>query len=171
MLKKKLTDDLIIAIKKKDKESVNTLRLMIAAIKDKEIALRSENNNKEISEEIIFNILKNMVKQRNESIDLYKKGNRQELVDKEKKEIDIIQRFLPRQLDEAVLKKICKEIIEKLNVNIIGICSLAHRGDFIDFGYNYHTLSKIEIDTWEEDKIPDWLKNIPITKPGSRYIR
>ena len=105
MLKKKLTDDLIIAIKKKDKESVNTLRLMIAAIKDKEIALRSENNNKEISEEIIFNILKNMVKQRNESIDLYKKGNRQELVDKEKKEIDIIQRFLPRQLDEAVLKK------------------------------------------------------------------
>ena len=117
MLKKKLTDDLIIAIKKKDKESVNTLRLMIAAIKDKEIALRSENNNKEISEEIIFNILKNMVKQRNESIDLYKKGNRQELVDKEKKEIDIIQRFLPRQLDEAVLKKICKEIIEKLNVN------------------------------------------------------
>ena len=117
MLKKKLTDDLIIAIKKKDKESVNTLRLMIAAIKDKEIALRSENNKKEISEEIIFNILKNMVKQRNESIDLYKKGNRQELVDKEKKEIDIIQRFLPRQLDEAVLKKICKEIIEKLNVN------------------------------------------------------
>ena len=117
MLKKKLTDDLIIAIKKKDKESVNTLRLMIAAIKDKEIALRSENNNKEISEEIIFNILKNMVKQRNESIDLYKKGNRQELVDKEKKEIDIIQRFLPRHLDEAVLKKICKEIIEKLNVN------------------------------------------------------
>jgi len=117
MLKKKLTDDLIIAIKKKDKESVNTLRLMIAAIKDKEIALRSENKNKEISEEIIFNILKNMVKQRNESIDLYKKGNRQELVDKEKKEIDIIQRFLPRQLDEAVLKKICKEIIEKLNVN------------------------------------------------------
>ena len=53
MLKKKLTDDLIIAIKKKDKESVNTLRLMIAAIKDKEIALRSENNNKEISEEIM----------------------------------------------------------------------------------------------------------------------
>ena len=58
-------------------------------------------------------------------------------------------------------------LLEKLNVNIIGICSLAHRGDFIDFGYNYHTLSKIEIDTWEEDEIPDWLKNIPITKPGS----
>ena len=115
MLKKKLTDDLIIAIKKKDKESVNTLRLMIAAIKDKEIALRSENKNKEISEEIIFNILKNMVKQRNESIDLYKKGNRPELVDKEKKEIDIIQKFLPKQLDDNVVKEICKEIIQKLN--------------------------------------------------------
>ena len=117
MLKKQLTDDLVIAIKNKDKESINAIRLILTAIKDKEIALRSEDKNKEISEEIIFNILKNMVKQRNESIDLYKKGNRQELVDKEKKEIDIIQRFLPRQLDEAVLKKICKEIIEKLNVN------------------------------------------------------
>ena len=56
-----------------------------------------------------------MVKQRNESIDLYKKGNRPELADKEKKEIDIIQRFLPKQLDENVVKEICKEIIQKLN--------------------------------------------------------
>ena len=58
-------------------------------------------------------------------------------------------------------------LLEKLDVNIVGICSLAHRGDIIDFGYSYNTLSKIEIDTWEEDSIPDWLKNIPITKPGS----
>ena len=115
MLKKKLTENLIVAAKKKDKESINAIRLILAAIKDKEIALRSEGKKEEITEEIIFSILKNMIKQRNESIDLYKKGNRQELVDKEKKEIDIIQKFLPKQLDENVVKDICKEIIEKLN--------------------------------------------------------
>ena len=115
MLKKQLAENLIIAVKKKDKESINAIRLILAAIKDKEIALRPEGKNEEISDEIIFGILKNMIKQRNESIDLYKKGNRQELVDKEKKEIDIIQRFLPKQLDENVVKDICKEIIEKLN--------------------------------------------------------
>ena len=115
MLKKKLTENLIAAVKKKDKESINTIRLILAAIKDKEIAIRSDGKKEEISQEIIFSILKNMIKQRNESIDLYKKGNRQELADKEKKEIDIIQRFLPKQLDENVIKDICKEIIEKLN--------------------------------------------------------
>jgi hypothetical protein len=115
MLKKKLTENLIVAAKKKDKESINAIRLILAAIKDKEIALRSEGKKEEITEEIIFSILKNMIKQRNESIDLYKKGNRQELADKEKKEIDIIQKFLPKQLDENVVKDICKEIIEKLN--------------------------------------------------------
>ena len=115
MLKKQLTENLIAAVKKKDKESINTIRLILAAIKDKEIAIRSDGKKEEISQEIIFSILKNMIKQRNESIDLYKKGNRQELVDKEKKEIDIIQRFLPKQLDENVIKDICKEIIEKLN--------------------------------------------------------
>ena len=117
MLKKQLTDGLITAIKNKDKESINAIRLILAAIKDKEIDLRSEDKNNEVSEEIIFNILKKMVKQRNESIDLYKKGNRPELADKEKKEIDIIQKFLPKQLDERTVKNLCKEIIQKLNAD------------------------------------------------------
>ena len=115
MLKKQLTRELVIAIKNKDKESINAIRLILAAIKDKEIALRSEKKDKEISEEIIFIILKNMIKQRNESIDLYKKGKRQELADKEKKEIDIIKKFLPKQLDGSVIKNICEETIKKLN--------------------------------------------------------
>ena len=115
MLKKQLTENLVSAIKTKNKESTNVIRLILAAIKDKEIALRSEDQNKEISEEIIFSILKNMIKQRNESIDLYKKGNRPELADKEEKEIDIIQEFLPKQLDKNVVEDICKEIIQKLN--------------------------------------------------------
>ena len=117
MLKKQLAENLIIAVKKKDKESINAIRLILAAIKDKEIALRSEDKNNEVSEEIIFNILKKMVKQRNESIDLYKKGNRPELADKEKKEIDIIQKFLPKQLDESTVRNLCKEIIQKLNAD------------------------------------------------------
>ena len=93
MLQKKINEELIKAVKKKDKESVNTLRLILAALKDKEIALRSEEKSKKISDELIVNILKNMVKQRCESIELYEKGNRQELADKEKKEIDIIKKF------------------------------------------------------------------------------
>ena len=117
MLKKQLTDGLITAIKNKDKESIHAIRLILAAIKDKEIALRSEDKNNEVSEEIIFNILKKMVKQRNESIDLYKKGNRPELADKEKKEIDIIKTFLPKQLDERTVENLCKEIIQKLNAD------------------------------------------------------
>tara|TARA_Y100001001_G_C7914565_1_gene276456 strand:+ start:90 stop:551 length:462 start_codon:yes stop_codon:yes gene_type:complete len=117
MLKKQLTDGLITAIKNKDKESINAIRLILAAIKDKEIDLRSEDKNNEVSEEIIFNILKKMVKQRNESIDLYKKGNRPELADKEKKEIDIIKTFLPKQLDERTVENLCKEIIQKLNAD------------------------------------------------------
>ena len=58
-------------------------------------------------------------------------------------------------------------LLDKLDVNIAGICSLAHRGDFVDFGYIYKTLTRIDIDTWREENIPDWLNVIPITKPGS----
>ena len=83
MLIKQLIKALEIAIKSKDKESINALRLVLAAIKDKEIALRTEGADTKISDSIIINILKNMIKQRNESIELYKVGNRQELADKE----------------------------------------------------------------------------------------
>ena len=114
MLQKKNNEELIKAVKKKDKESVNTLRLILAALKDKEIALRSEEKSKKISDELIVNILKNMVKQRCESIELYEKGNRQELADKEKKEIDIIKKFLPEELNKNEIEQICKEVIEKL---------------------------------------------------------
>ncbi|MBH71844.1 MAG: glutamyl-tRNA amidotransferase [Pelagibacteraceae bacterium] len=119
MLKKQLSEDLIKATKNRNQESINTIRLILASIKDKEIQLRSENKNKEMSDEIIINILKNMIKQRNESIELYEKGNRPELVDKEKKEIDIIKNFLPEQFDESATKKVCEEIIIKLSAKNI----------------------------------------------------
>ena len=117
MLKKQLTEELILAVKNKNKESTNTIRLIIAAIKDKEIAFRTESKDKEVTEEIIYSILKGMIKQRNESIELYEKGNRAELVDKEKKEIEIIKKFLPKQLDESEVKNICNELIKELNAS------------------------------------------------------
>ena len=117
MLIKQLIKALEIAIKSKDKESINALRLVLAAIKDKEIALRTEGADTKISDSIKINILKNMIKQRNESIELYKVGNRQELADKEKKEIDIIEEFLPEQLEDEAIENICKEIIKKMNAN------------------------------------------------------
>ena len=58
-------------------------------------------------------------------------------------------------------------ILKSFKVNVVGICSLAHRGEIIDFGCRYETLANINIKTWEEDNIPDWLNEIPITKPGS----
>ena len=117
MLKKQLTDSLIAAVKNKDKESINTIRLIIAAIKDKEIAIKTDHKDKKISNEIIFNILKSMIKQRNESIVLYKQGNRLELAENEKKEIDIIKGFLPKQLDDKIVKEICEKIVKNLNAN------------------------------------------------------
>ena len=117
MLKKQLTESLIAAVKNKDKESINTIRLIIAAIKDKEIAIKTDHKDKKISNEIIFNILKSMIKQRNESIVLYKQGNRLELAENEKKEIDIIKGFLPKQLDDKIVKEICEKIVKNLNAN------------------------------------------------------
>ncbi len=58
-------------------------------------------------------------------------------------------------------------ILESLNVNLIGVCTLAHRGDPINFGCDYDALVNIDIETWEKDHLPDWLDQIPITKPGS----
>jgi len=59
------------------------------------------------------------------------------------------------------------EILSFLNINLVGVCTLAHRGELINFGCNYNTLVNIDIETWEDDKVPAWLEQIPITKPGS----
>ena len=117
MIKKQILEDLNIAIKNKNKESISTIRLMLSAIKDKEILIRSDKKIKEITEEMIFNIFKNMIKQRNESVEMYKKGNRPELVDKENNEISIIKKYLPDQLSNNDMEKICNELIEELNAN------------------------------------------------------
>ena len=88
-------------------------------MKDKEIAMRTEGKSSELTNEQLFSLLKSMIKQRKESIELYKKAKRIELVKKEETEIKIIQKFLPNQLEDSKIEIICKEIISKINVNNI----------------------------------------------------
>ena len=101
------------ALKNKDKNVYPTLRLVVSAIKDAEIAGRTKGQ-KEISDSEIMSILKKMIKQRNESCEVYKKAGRNELFESEKKEIEVINTFLPQQLSEEETKKICQEIINNI---------------------------------------------------------
>ncbi len=110
-LKNQIEEKLNQALKKKDKNTYPTLRLVVSAIKDAEIANRSKEK-KDISDSDITAILKKMIKQRNESCELYKKAGRTELLDNEKKEIDVINAFLPKQLNDEETKKICEEAIK-----------------------------------------------------------
>ena len=112
-MKNNISSQLSVAIKSGDKNRIHTLRLIIAAIKDKEIASRSSGEDTVISNESIIQLLKKMVKQRNDSIEMFAKANRNELVDKEKSEIAIINEFLPQQLGEKETESLCDEAIVK----------------------------------------------------------
>ena len=118
-----ITNELSKSLKNGDKERIHTLRLIIAAIKDKEIASRSSGEDSEILEDTIIQLLKKMVKQRNDSIDMFEKAGRTELAEKEKLEITIINEFLPKQLSEDETAKICDKAIkdtEASNLKEIG---------------------------------------------------
>ena len=110
-LRKKIDDMLNEALKAKDKNTYPTLRLIVSAIKDAEIAGRSKGQ-KEIKDSEIISLLKKMIKQRNESCEVYKKAGRNELLESEKKEIDVISKFLPKQLSDEETKQICQEVIK-----------------------------------------------------------
>ena len=110
-LKKKIEEKLKEALKAKDKNTYPTLRLVVSAIKDAEIASRTKDQ-KEMSDSDLISILKKMIKQRKESCEVYKKAGRSELLDNETKEIEIISSFLPKQLSEEETKKICEEAIK-----------------------------------------------------------
>ena len=108
-----ITNELSKALKNGDKERIHTLRLIIAAIKDKEIASRSSGEDSKISEETIIQLLKKMVKQRNDSIEMFEKASRTELAEKERLEITIINEFLPKQLSEDETAAICDKAINE----------------------------------------------------------
>ena len=107
------------ALKSKDKIKISTYRLILSSIKDLDISNRSGPNKKETDDEDIKKLLKKMMKQRTESIDIYKKNNRSDLLEIEQNEFNILSSFLPKQLSDADTKKICEEIISKLDANSI----------------------------------------------------
>ena len=110
-LKKQIEQKLNEALKAKDKNIYPTLRLVVSAIKDAEIASRTKDQ-KEMSNSDLIAILKKMIKQRNESCEVYKKAGRNELLENETKEIEVISAFLPKQLSDEETKTICEEAIK-----------------------------------------------------------
>ena len=107
------------ALKSKDKSKISTYRLILSSIKDLDISNRSGPNKKETDDEDIKKLFKKMVKQRAESIEIYKKNNRSDLLEVEQNEYDILSSFLPKQLSDEDTKKICEETISKLGVSSI----------------------------------------------------
>tara|TARA_B100001113_G_C20582233_1_gene393717 strand:- start:49 stop:504 length:456 start_codon:yes stop_codon:yes gene_type:complete len=137
-LKKRIDDKLNQALKAKDKNTYPTLRLIVSAIKDAEIAGRSKGLT-ELSDGDISAILKKMIKQRNESCEVYKKAGRNELLENEQKEIKVINEFLPKQLSDEETKKICEEAIKSVGASsmkdmgkVMGILKSKH-AQTIDF--------------------------------------
>ena len=118
-LNDKIDSDYKNALKSKDKAAISTYRLILSSIKDIDIVNRSGPNKKETDDEDIKKLLKKMIKQRVESIDIYKKNNRQDLLEVEQKEYEILSSFLPKQLSEEETKKICNELTKKLNATSI----------------------------------------------------
>ena len=118
-LKETIETDYKSALKSKDKTKISTYRLILSSIKDLDIINRSGPNKKDTDDEDIKKLLKKMVKQRAESIDIYKKNNRADLLEVEQNEYDILCSFLPKQLGEEETKKICTEIIIKVGANSV----------------------------------------------------
>ena len=138
-LKQTIENEYKNALKSKDKNKISTYRLILSSIKDLDIVNRSGPNKKETDDEDIKKLLKKMVKQRAESIDIYKKNNRTDLLEVEQNEYDILKSFLPKQLSEDETKKICAYVISKIGPNslkdmwkVMGELKKTH-ADEIDF--------------------------------------
>ena len=138
-LKQTIENEYKNALKSKDKNKISTYRLILSSIKDLDIVNRSGPNKKETDDDDIKKLLKKMVKQRAESIDIYKKNNRTDLLEVEQNEYDILTSFLPKQLSEDETRKICASIISKIGANslkdmgkVMGELKKTH-ADEIDF--------------------------------------
>ena len=127
------------ALKERNKLEISTLRLILAAVKDRDIARRTADNRTGIKDEDIKQLLKKMIKQRNESIEIYKKNNRIDLLEIEKGEVEIISAFLPKQLNETETTKVCKETIQSIKAQgpkdigkVMGVLKKKY-SDILDF--------------------------------------
>jgi len=138
-LREKINEQFNTALKSKNKNLVSTYRLILTAIKERDIANRTSEKKEAVKDVEIIKVLRKMKKQRQDSAELYKRGERQELLEVEEAEIKIIDSFLPKQLNEDETKKICKEAIESLGASsikdmgkIMGSLKQKH-SDSIDF--------------------------------------
>ena len=118
-LRKKINEQFNIALKSKNKTLISTFRLILTAIKERDIANRTGGKKEEVKDSEIIKVLQKMKKQRQDSVILYRKGGRQELFEAEEEEIKIIDTFLPKQLSEEETEKICKEIIKSVGASSI----------------------------------------------------
>lgn len=117
LMREQITDSLKKALKQQDKRRVSTLRLINAAIKDRDIAARAKGNETGVDEAEIIEILSKMIKQRRESAKLYEEGGRTELAEEELAEIEVIEGFLPQQLSEDEVAEACKALVEELGAD------------------------------------------------------
>ena len=118
-LRDKLETDYKNALKSKDKNKISTYRLILSGIKDLDITNRSGPNKKETDENDIKKLIKKMIKQRSESIEVYKKSNRNDLLEIEQGEANVLSEYLPKQLGDDETRKLCSEIIEKTGASSI----------------------------------------------------
>ena len=147
-LQNQIEEKLNQSLKNKDKSLYPTLRLIVSVIKDAVIANRGKDS-KELTDQDIMSLLKKMVKQRNESCEVYKKAGREELLASETKEIEIISSFLPKQLSEEKTKKICEDVIKK-----VGAASIK------DMGKVMGELKKTHADVLDFSKVGSIIKTI-----------
>ena len=148
-LREKIDDEYKNALKSKDKNKISTYRLILSGVKDLDINNRSGVDKKETDDEDIKKLLKKMIKQRSESIEIYKKNNRSDLLEIEQGELDVLSEYLPKQLSEADTKKICEEII-----NNFGASSIK------DMGKVMGELKKNHADTIDFSKAGQIIKNL-----------
>ena len=116
-LKDKISTDYKNALKSKAKTQISTYRLVLSGIKDLDVSNRSGPNKKDTDDEDIKKLLNKMIKQRSESIDIYKKNNRKDLLEIEEQELEILSGYLPKKLSEEQTRKICEEIASKLGAS------------------------------------------------------
>ena len=118
-LREKIDDEYKNALKSKDKNKISTYRLILSGLKDLDIQNRSGPNKKDTDDDDIKKLLRKMIKQRTESIEIYKKNNRQDLLQIEENEVKIMSEYLPKQLSENDTKKLCEQVINKINASSV----------------------------------------------------
>ena len=148
-LRDKIDNDYKNALKSKDKNKISTYRLILSGIKDLDISNRSGPEKKETDENDIKKLLKKMIKQRSESIEVYKKSNRNDLLEIEQREVELLSEYLPKQLGEEETKKICSEIIQASGASSIK-----------DMGKVMGELKKQHADEIDFSKAGTFIKNL-----------